>query len=261
MVYLYTMYIAFLNESTYRANVVFTMLIDVLMLFITVSVWTALYQGRGMVNGQSLSEMVLYVLAVLASRRMTRNSLPEVMNEKITTGSIASDFIRPVSIMLSSIADQLGRNFFRFIFATIPMLIIGNIFFKPAPVSLINVFLFIASIVMGMTLMLQISWIIGIASFWTKSAAFGRMLIVSLVDVFGGTIVPLWFYPSFMRTICSILPFSYMFFYPAGILMGKYGISEIVHIFGIQLLWIGVMIGAERAMWFKARKVVTVQGG
>ena len=261
MAYFYTMYIAFLNESTYRANVVFTMLFDVLMLFITVSVWTALYAGRGVVNGQSLSQMVLYVLAVQACRRMTRNSLPEVMNEKITSGSIASDFIRPVSIMLSSIADQLGRNVFRFIFATMPVLIIGNVFFNPAPVSPVNVVFFVLSILLGMALMLQICWAIGLVSFWTKNGVFGRMLTNSLVEVFGGTTVPLWFYPPFMRTICSVLPFSYMFFYPAGILMGKYGIGEVINIFGIQLLWIVMMIGVERLVWFRARKVVTVQGG
>jgi len=26
-------------------------------------------------------------------------------------------------------------------------------------------------------------------------------------------------------------------------------------------LWIGIMIGIERIVWFRARKVVTVQGG
>jgi len=119
------------------------MLTDVLMLFITVSVWTALYEGRGIVNGQSLPQMVLYILAIQASRRMTRNSLPNLMHQKISTGSIANDFIRPISIMLSSIADQLGRNVFNFIFATVPVLIIGNIFFNPEPVTFWDVVLFI----------------------------------------------------------------------------------------------------------------------
>jgi ABC-2 type transport system permease protein len=261
MVYLYTIYLAFLNESTYRANVIFTVLRDVLMLFIMVSVWTALYEGRGMVNGQSLSERVLYVLAVHACKNMTRNGLSDLMHQKISTGKITNDFIRPVSIMLSSIADQLGRNLFRFIFSTVPVLVAGIIVFHPAPVAPINVVVFIFSILLGMILMLQLSWIISLLTFWTKNGVFGRMFIGSLIEVFGGTTIPLWVYPGFMQKICSLLPFSYMFFYPVGILMGKYGMAEIINIFGIQLLRVGIMIGIERLVWHNARKVVTVQGG
>ena len=261
MVYLYTMYIAFLNESTYRANVVFTMLYEILTLFISVSVWTALYRSRGAVNGTTLAEMVLYVMAVQACRNMTRNRLPEALHQKMTSGSIANDFIRPVSIMLSMISDQLGRNYFRFIFATVPVLVIGILFFHPSSVLPVNVLLFIVSVLLGMILMLQISWIIGLFSFWTNNGVFGRMLISSIISVFGGTVVPLWFYPDFMKNICMVLPFSYMFFYPAGILMGKYSASEIIKIFVVQLIWAGLLIAAERIVWVNARKVITVQGG
>lgn len=261
MVYIYTMYLAFLNESTYRANIVFTILREILTIFIMISVWTALYEGRGTVNGRTFNDMVLYVLAVHSCRNMTCSNLYGIVHTKITTGSIASDFIRPVSIMLSMMADQIGRNIFKFIFSVVPVLITGIIFFHPSPVLPANVIFFVISILMGMTLMLQLSWIISMMAFWTKNGVFGRMLTGSLVTVFGGTVIPVWFYPPFMRTLCSVLPFSYMFFYPAGILMGRYGLLELIKIYGIQLLWIGIMIVIERVVWNNARKVVTVQGG
>lgn len=43
--------------------------------------------------------------------------------------------------------------------------------------------------------------------------------------------------------------------------MGRYGLLELIKIYGIQLLWIGIMIVIERVVWNNARKVVTVQGG
>jgi ABC-2 type transport system permease protein len=252
---------AFLGEYVYRANVVFTIVRNILMFFILVSVWTALYGENQSIDSVSLSDMISYTLVMVVLRNLTESKLPQMMNEKITSGAVGNDFIRPVSFMLSSLSQQFGRNLFNFIFATVPIVAAAMIFYRLGTFHPVQLLLFIVTAVFGIIIVLQISWIISLLSFWTKSAAFGSMLTKSLMEIFGGMVVPLWFYPDVMRTICMLLPFRLAFYSPASVILGKVSLVEAVHIILLQLLWIVLLAAAERAVWLKARKVVTVQGG
>jgi ABC-2 type transport system permease protein len=260
-VYLSIISKSFLCEYIYRANVVFTVLRNILMIFILVSVWRSLYESRVTVNSISLEDMIAYTLAVISLKNLTSARFPLLIHEKIRNGSIVTDFIRPVSFMIASISDQIGKNLFSFMFATVPVVTVSLLFFDIGHFDAVRSLLFGASAFMGMVLVFQISWVLSLLTFWTNSAAFGNFLIRGLIEIFGGTTIPLWFYPEAMRTLCMILPFRLAYFSPATIILGKVSFIESVHIILFQALWIVVMIGVERLVWINARKAVTVQGG
>jgi ABC-2 type transport system permease protein len=252
---------AFLSEYVYRANVVFTIFRNVLMIFILVSVWRSLFESRGTVDSISLDDMIAYTLAVILLKNLTTARFPELINEKLKNGSIVTDFIRPVSFMLSSISQQLGKNLFSFMFATLPVVTVSVIFFHVGHFDAVRFALFCPSALMGMILVFQIAWILSLLTFWTNSAAFGNFLIRGLVEIFGGTTIPLWFYPEAMKTLCMILPFRLAYFSPATIILGKVSCAESIRILFFQTVWIVVLAGVERLVWVHARKAVTVQGG
>jgi ABC-2 type transport system permease protein len=260
-VYLTVLAKSFLSEYVYRANVVFTIIRNVLMFFILVSVWTALYGSNTSVDAISLTDMISYTLVIIVLRNLTSSKLSEMMNEKITSGSVGNDFIRPISFMLSSVAQQMGRNLFNFIFATVPIVVTAMIFYKLGSFNPLRMLLFAITAGFGVVLVMQISWIISLLAFWTKSAAFGMFLTRSFMEIFGGMVVPLWFYPEAMRALCMVLPFRLAFYSPASVILGKISINESLHVIAYQLIWIALLIGIERIVWLNARKTVTMQGG
>lgn len=260
-VYLAILSKAFLSEYVYRANVVFTIIRNLLMFFILISVWTALYSGKSSVNSITLSDMITYTLIMIVLRNLMSSKLHDVMNEKINTGSIVSDFIRPVSFMLSSVSQQLGRNLFNVIFATLPILASAMIYFGIGQFHPTRFLFSVITAGFGLVLVMQISWIISLICFWTKSAAFGMFLLKSLMEIFGGMVVPLWFYPDVMRSLCMALPFRLAYYSPASVIMGKTSMNENLHIVALQLMWIALLIALERIVWSRARRIVIVQGG
>lgn len=119
----------------------------------------------------------------------------------------------------------------------------------------------IISFLLGQTIYLLIQSILGYSSFWLKANWYIVWIENSLMGLFGGIVVPLWFYPEWMFNIANFLPFKYIIFDVTNIILGKCSNDEAFKIIAIQLLWVIILFIIERFLWIVGRKKIEINGG
>ena len=129
------------------------------------------------------------------------------------------------------------------------------------PASLLHGFVFGFTLILGITLQYLFSYVIGLLSFWVKTSSFVTWFMGAFTSLFGGSIIPLWFYPDFLRGIARHLPFRYISFEPVAIYLGQTDTNQFLPTICMQLVWIILIYILGRVLWSRAEKLVIVQGG
>ena len=253
---------AFRQRFAYRANTWLNMLTAILGLFVQLSIWKALYHNRNVVNGISLLDMMTFVIVGMAVSALTYSRVGNTLANKVVDGSIAGDFIRPVSLKYYLMAEEFGGNCYTMVFSFLPVSIAAMLFVPfRGPQSAAAMVLFLVSLALGILLMHYIHYTLGLLAFWFKRSIYVNWFLGAFFTLFGGQQVPLWFFPEPLHNIAMILPVRFVSFEPLSIYLGQRDISEGLYVLGLQAIWILMFWLLERVIWAKAQRVITVQGG
>lgn len=253
---------AFRQDYIYRINTLIRIIGAALTILVQISIWQALYRGQTIVNGITITNMMTFVIINMVLSVITRSSIANKLSMRVKTGEIGGDFVRPVSLKYYLMAEEIGSAVYSIVFTSLPVCIISAIIVGfNAPVNILSGILFFVSVILGVVLMYYIHYVLGLLSFWLKNSLYTNFLLSACFMLFGGSTVPLWFYPSFLRVIANMLPFRFVSFEPISIYLGQTGLKGALTILGVQLAWICAFFVLEKFIWNKAQKVVTVQGG
>lgn len=260
-VYLTVMTKAIRQRLIYKGNAWVQILGSVIKILIQVSIWSALL-GTGSTKGITFADMVNYVLINMVMMALVYSHIAGRLAEKMQDGTIALDFIRPVHLKYYLVAEQIGFNFVQTVFYVLPICVVTVLFYRLNLVlPSIRFLLFASSTLQGIVIIFQIQYILGLLSFWFKTSFYTDWFHRAFFQLFGGTIVPLWFYPSWLAHISNLLPFRLVTFEPIAIYLGKVSLSEAIGILVLQFVWIVILYIVEGFVWAKAQRVITVQGG
>ncbi|GKU77481.1 ABC-2 family transporter protein [Paenibacillus sp. L3-i20] len=254
---------SFQQHFVYRANTLILMLGSFLKLFVLISVWRGLFHGREEIGGVTYDHMILFVLINLLVGTLTHSRIGDTIGEKVISGNISTDLLRPISFKTYIIADQWGENLFRFLFSAIPACVIYFVFMSipTVPSEPSRIILFLISVTSGIIIIYHIHYLLGLTSFWTGNSYYVDWFMRAFFELFAGTFVPLWFYPQFLLQIGTFLPFRLVTFEPIAILVGKTSISGAIGIIALQWGWIVALVLLEKWVWQRAQNKVFIQGG
>jgi ABC-2 type transport system permease protein len=100
-----------------------------------------------------------------------------------------------------------------------------------------------------------------IIAFWVVEAraAGGFAQVIALF--FGGSYVPVVFFPVWLRAINAFLPFSPMFNVPAQVFAGALTGGTLMLALLSQVIWVVILIVLARAVTARALTRVVIQGG
>ena len=253
---------AFRENYIYRANTLIYIFTGTLGLLIQFNIWQAVYAAHGTVDNISLAEMLTYVILTAFVSPLTRSNIGFKLGEKIRSGEIAGDFIRPISLKWYLFADQLGNSVYDIFLQLIPtgvMLLLYQTFLPPK--DFFHSGMFFLTILLGILLAYSLNYFLGLFVFWVKNYGFISWFLRAFTMLFAGSAVPLWFYPPALQAVANVLPFRFIAFEPISIYLGKTPVDEIWAVVVGQIIWIAVFLIASHLLWKKAQKVITVQGG
>lgn len=253
---------SFMQQFTYRMNSFLKILNSFIFLFVTICVWKALYTNKSVVDGIKLQEMITYVVVVQTLQILVKLPVSNYVGNRVITGVISIDFIRPVNLKYCAIADSLGIVLFNFLLTGLPMLFLGSLLWGIIiPTQFYQYIYAGVSVVLAMILYSILEYIMGITTFWTKTTFHIQWIIGAFYTLFSGASIPLWFYPEPIRIIANLLPFRFFAFEPVNIFLGKVSKMEAINILISQSIWIFILCIIEYILWNKAQKVITIQGG
>ncbi len=247
--------------SIYSANVVSYCISGVIMLVIQVSIWNALY-AHGARPEATYAETITYVVLVNTVLQVFDIKIGAPIGRSVYDGTIGEDMLRPVNLQIFHIAQQLGGTLFNAFAYSLPLLLVGVIFYgilPPAGTAYFGAFLL--SGILGRIIAGLVNLIIGYSAFWLMNNWFMVYFERALMMLFGGLLVPLWFYPSWLASAAAYLPFRYVNYAALELYLGRIPLDGPPAVLAAQLSWVLVLLCAERLIWVRAQKKITVQGG
>ncbi len=245
----------------FRFQIVVWPLRLMVQLYLLRVVWEAVYDGREAVDGVSGRTLLVFLTISAIQRFFMPFGIAYTIQERVTTGRVATDLLRPFGFLKQMVAVQTGM-----ILGFLPILLLVLI-----PAALLvgslrvpaveNLLLYGISLVLAYVVNLLIWMLVGMLAFWMMNSNGVRVMLYIASDFLAGTLVPLWFMPDALRTTLELLPFQAGAFLPASIFAGQVTAMAVVRPFLVQTVWIGILLACLRIVWSRAQRKLVVQGG
>lgn len=254
--------IRFLMMLAYRTNYYSGILIYTINIGAYYFLWEAIYGGKESVQGLSVAQMTTYVAVGWMARAFYFNNIDREIAEEIREGRVAIEMIRPYSYLGMKVMQGLGEGIFRFLFFSIPGMILVSFLFSLSITSHIQTwFLFFLSIIFSFIINTQINLITGMMTFFlfnNDGLMYAKRVVI---DLFSGLLLPISFYPLWAQTVMNFFPFQAISYIPSMIFSEGLKGQAVWHAIMFQMIWSLVLILPIVFMWKLAKKRLIVQGG
>ena len=260
--YLYVYKVQILKSLAYKFDVYGNIIMQTIIMIATAFFWKALFKNAESMGGVSVDTMLTYTVISSMISVVLITNVEWRITESVQTGAIAIDLMRPVNIFGVFFAENLGSVTALFFQNLLPIFIIGSLFIKlPAPRSAFEFMLFLISLVLAFFINWYLSVIFGMFSFKVIEMSALIQVKKHLVRLLSGSMIPLWFFPNWLRSVLEILPFPYIYQLPLSIYVGHYTSESLARGLIIQILWVMALFLIETRLEKQAIKHVMVQGG
>jgi ABC-2 type transport system permease protein len=246
----------------YRFEVFAVVVTQLIVMVASVCLWNSAYGNEKVMEGLAKNQMVTYAVLAVVLHSLFQFGVQSSISRGVRYGTIAVQFLRPVDIIAMYLCDDLGDMATAFFLKTVPLLVLGAaVFGISPPASTPALLLSLLSVVFAFIILWLLSALTGMITFWAMSL--GQLGVVKdvLVNILSGMLIPVWFFPPFLRAVLRFLPFQYTYQTPIGIYIGKIPVSQGLFEIAVQLIWAAVLYILVRLVWHRARKHMLIQGG
>ena len=252
---------SFKKNLAYRADVWLRVLGNVLGILVQVAIWRAVLRG-GAAGGVDLPDMVTYSILTTLVTGILMTGLYRDADDRLRTGDIAVDLLKPLRYPLYLFADGLGRSAYQLLFTAAPTLAVAwPLFGFSRPASPGHALAFLAALGLALSVSFALGYLIALLAFWFLTTMHFRFAMAGFITAFSGSFLPLWFFPPGWAAVARALPFQYLGFVPAAAYMGELPPGEL----GLTLLgglaWTLALLGLTWVLWSASVRRLVVQGG
>lgn len=256
----------FINDLQYRAAAWAGIATQIFFGLVYIMIYIAFYESGQKSLPMELPQLITYVW--LNQLFLTLLSLfykdMELFN-LVKTGNLAYELVRPKNLFFMWYIKILGQRFSKVLLRAIPGLIIILLMPKGLgmipPVSVEHFLLFVITLLSGTLLMATIIVLYPILTIYTLNEKGIVEMVISIAEIFSGLIVPIPFFPKFLKVISSCLPFQYVSDLSFRIYVGNISISAGLTGLLIQIIWTIILMALGYFLMQKALKRAIVQGG
>jgi ABC-2 type transport system permease protein len=225
--------------------------------FIQAYILLAVYRHRHVVGGYDPADSVTYVWRVQALLMTVQVFGWQELAVRVRDGSIATDLSRPIDPQRYWLAYDLGRAPYHLLFRGVAPFALGALLFRLHYPSATAALLFVVSLVLAVVVSLGFRFLYNLPAFWLLDIRGVVLLVVSVSLFFSGAIVPLAYFPGWLKALADALPFAAILQTPVDVWLGKAHGRQI----GLQLVWAVVLFALGRIVLARATRKLVVQGG
>ncbi len=235
----------------YRGDFAFATFVRFLPIITQICLWGAIFGvGSGgperRLNGYTYHEMVAYYLLTMIGRAFS--SMPGLardISKEIRDGSLKRYLTQPVDLQVFYFWSRVAHKLVYYMVATVPFAILfwlcGS-FFTHAPTAL-EWSALLVSLAQAFLIGFLLDNLIGLSAFWLLEVGSISFIFMMLTYFLSGHMLPLDWLPGVLGQIVTFLPFQYLAYFPAAIMLGKFSPGELaVHLTAasgwILALWV-----------------------
>lgn len=225
------------NSLAYPGELVGRALMILPFMWIFFQLWRVTFGAAGaeQINGLTLG-MTLWYLMLAETIEISRPRLGRTISDAVKDGSIAYILSKPYDFLLYHYSNAMGETIFRALLnallgGTLVWLLVGP------PPHFLGWPLVALTIMAAWTVNFCITAMIGLLAFVVEDVSAFEWIYQKLAFIFGGLLIPLDFYPTWLQSIAKALPFSSIIYGPARLFIEP-SLLAFASTFGLQLFWI-----------------------
>jgi ABC-2 type transport system permease protein len=255
--------LAFQRRAAYRLANWTGVAVNFFFLVVHAQVLLAFFRSRPGALGWSPYDAVLYFSASEALLMVVGvfTDLRSNLAERVRTGEIVTDLARPITIYCRELAERYGVALYFMLARFTPVYLGALVLYGVAPPLKPELLLFPVALALAVGVSAGL-WYLACSSAYFRDTANGELSALVFVNtLLGGMVVPLDFYPDWLRAIADVLPFRATLYTPVALLTGKLGGGALV--FGLvhQLFWFAALAAASLAIEARGLRRLAAQGG
>jgi ABC-2 type transport system permease protein len=252
---------SFQRHLTYRVATLAGLFTNAVFGLFISSVYIAFYQGgeQASVAGFTLPEILTFVWIGQSLLMLVYLWNWWEVAISIQTGDVVSDLMKPMDFQTYWLSRDLGRAACHWLTRFAPTFAMGIIFFDLAlPATAGRWLAFFVSVNLAVLVSFGWRFVLNLTAFWFLDIRGTNMLALLALNFFSGLLVPLAFFPEWLRVVAEWLPFRAMVMVPVEVFLGQRPIGNAL---AIQLGWAIVMLLLGRLLLDLSVRKVVVQGG
>ncbi|MEE6260502.1 ABC transporter permease [Plantactinospora sonchi] len=183
--------------------------------------------------------------------------------DRIRTGDVASDLLRPVHPVVSYLAVDLGRAGYALLTRFLPPVLTGLVFFDLAlPTRWPTLPLFVLSVVLAVVICFGCRYLVNATAYWLYDVR-GPMILWTLGSgVLAGLYFPLRFLPDWVTVpLWLATPFPSLLQTPLDVVVERDPQPVQAALVVVQLAWAALILLACQVVQRRAERRLVVQGG
>jgi ABC-2 type transport system permease protein len=248
--------------AAYRAATWAGILTNSVFGFILAYVYLAMFDTRSEIGGYDAADTVTYVWLTQAMIAAISIFGWREFAERITSGDVATDLIRPVHPLRAGLAYDYGRALYHTIFRGLPPLVLGAFVFDlTAPTDPAVWAVFLVSVALAVTVSFAFCFLYNLSAFWLLDYRGAMRIAITLAAFFSGFVIPVRFFPDWLQTVAYATPFPSMVQLPIDVFVGASTGTELVATLAMQLAWAVALFAACHVVFGRGTRKLVVQGG
>ncbi len=262
LIYLRFWQVNWAEQWQYRANLYMYLLYWLVSPIVYLSVWVAIANAQGSVQGLTANDFVTYYLTLLIVDQLTSEITIHILTYKIMDGTLSGDLLRPVHpILTGALVNNLAFKALQLI-AFVPIWLALFFLFRPdySGVTLGSVLLAVPAIILGFWMNFLLGAIVTSVAFWTTRVYSVSQFVYMFVILLSGQFVPLQLMPPAVQTVAQFLPFQMFKFVPIEIILNRHTQEAILRDYGVSLIWLVILHFAFRWVWREGVKRFSAVG-
>lgn len=249
------------NQFAYIWEVIGRSFFIVLIMFVFVQLWTAVYQTRdtNQIAGLTLGHTIWYFL-LAEMMELSKPRHDQTITAEVKDGSIAYTLVRPYHYLAYHFFNGLGETAVRMSMVLLLGLPVVLYYAGPPHTAWFHLPAILLIMLLSILLDFCVFSIIGLLAFVTEDTNSFRLIYQKLVFILGGLMIPLDFLPDWLQRIARILPFQLTTYAPARLFV-SFAATQFWQTLGSQLLWLVLLGGLLTWQYRWAVRHLAINGG
>lgn len=253
----------FRQQTAYLAAAMGGLVSNVTFGFLKAAILSAtVVAAGGELGGYDAGQMLAFVWLGQGMLGLINVYGRDVLGERVRSGDIAVDFLRPLDLQAAGLATYLGQRLFSLLPRGIPSVLIGALVTgMTMPAQLTPYLLGGLSLLLAMAVSYGCVYILNILGFWLVETRGLQVTYSVVAGFFCGLYVPVSIFPAWLEAMARATPFPSMMMTPIDVLSGRVRGGEAVGLLAVQVLWLTVVLAVGHLLTRAGRRHLEVQGG
>lgn len=184
------------------------------------------------------------------------------VSDRVRSGDIAVDLARPLDLMTTFLAQDLGRAGASALLRGLPTLAVGALTVGlTLPTTALPWMAGLFGILLALVISFLARFALQLISFWVVEIRGIQTLYMVISGFFAGLVFPLALMPDWLHTAALLTPFPSMLQFPVDILSGRATGADIWWLLAQQLGWLVALVVLGRIALAAGTRRLVVQGG